>query len=307
MSVQINIDEVRDQLRLYLQETKKSQAVVAKSLGVSAAVISQFLNGIYPGGNEQLAYSIKQMLDVETRRRQNVQVPDFVMTGVAKEVLAITGYAHDHTDIGVVHGPAGIGKTKALLHYVHKNPGTVYVTADVTISGSKAILEEILDKLGRSEYGDRRRLRRSIVNILKGSGRIIIIDEAQHLSLKALETLRSLYDECNIGLVLCGNDQIYANMIGKYNAPFAQLFSRVGIRRSLSNRVSAEDVKQIICQVDTIPAECLDYFKRVANTHGGIRLMVKLFVLAGEIANRINEPISLEIITNAQDFLMQHS
>ncbi|MDR3561878.1 MAG: AAA family ATPase [Negativicutes bacterium] len=300
-----SINQVRDQLRSYIVTSDKSQTQIAREIGVSGSVLSQFQKGIYTGTNEKIAYAVQQWLELETRRQTTVKVPGFAMTTIAEEVIAIAKYAHEHQDTGVVYGPAGSGKTVALKQYVEQNPGTVFLTADVTISNSKAILEELLDKLGRQEYGDRRRLRKAAVTILKGSGRLIIIDEAQHLTLKALETIRSIYDECGIGLVLSGNEQVYTNMIGKRNAPFAQLFSRVGIRRGLSGKVNMDDIKKIVCQDMAVEKECLEQFHKIASTPGGMRLMVKLFVLAWTIANGLNEPLSLDAIRTAQDFLFQ--
>ena len=43
-----------------------------------------------------------------------------------------------------------------------------------------------------------------IVKKLKGSGRMIIIDEAEHLPYKALELLRRVHDKAGMGVLLVG-------------------------------------------------------------------------------------------------------
>ena len=70
------------------------------------------------------------------------------------------------------------------------------------------------------------------VNGVRG---LLIVDEAQHLSLRALETLRALHDATGAGLALMGNAVVYARLTGgRRAAEFAQLFSRVGKRVRLT-------------------------------------------------------------------------
>lgn len=304
----IDIQAVRESLKTYIETTGKTQSEIAKSVGVSGSRISQFLKGTYPGDNEQLAYSLQQMMSVDTRRQQTVKKPGFVVTTTAKEVATVARYTHEHTDIGVVYGPAGIGKTMALQQYAQEYPSVVFITVDVTTSRAKALLEEIADKIGTKSSGTQAAIKRGIVSELRGSGRMVILDEAQHLTYEALEALRTiLYDACGVGILLCGNETIYSNMVGKRNAPFAQLFSRVGINRGMGKKVSLEDIRKIVCQDLPVSEECVQYFHSVANSNGGIRLAVKLFVLAWETANRIGEPINLDILASASEFLMQHN
>lgn len=304
----IDIQAVRQSLNEYIATTGKTQAEIARSVGVSDSRISQFRKGTYTGDNESLAYSLQQMMNLDTRRQQTVKKPGFVVTSTAKEIMTVARYTHEHTDIGVIYGPAGIGKTIALKQYAQEYPSTVFITADVTTARAKALLEEIADKIGTKSSGTQSAIKRGIISELNRSGRMIIIDEAQHLAYEALEALRTImHDTCGTGVLLCGNEVIYSNMIGKRNAPFAQLFSRVGISRGLSKKVSLEDIRKIVCQDLPVMEECVQYFHSVANSPGGIRLAVKLFVLAWETANRINEPISLDILTSASEFLMQHT
>ena len=67
-----------------------------------------------------------------------------------------------------------------------------------------------------------------IVQRLQGTKGLLILDEAQHLMLPALESLRSIYDTTECGLVLMGNEAVYSRLSGRRSAEFAHLFSRVG-------------------------------------------------------------------------------
>ena len=74
-----------------------------------------------------------------------------------------------------------------------------------------------------------------IVQRLQGTKGLLILDEAQHLMLPALESLRSIHDATACGLVLMGNEAVYSRLSGRHSAEFAQLYSRVGSVLKLEN------------------------------------------------------------------------
>ena len=74
-----------------------------------------------------------------------------------------------------------------------------------------------------------------IVQRLQGTKGLLILDEAQHLMLPALESLRSIHDATACGLVLMGNEAVYSRLSGRRSAEFAHLFSRVGMVLKLEN------------------------------------------------------------------------
>lgn len=82
---------------------------------------------------------------------------------------------------------------------------------------------------------------------LSTTNKIIIIDEAQHLKLAALEEIRTLSEQNSItgdsgtGIVLIGNTEVYSRMLGKGEARFAQLFSRIRMNRYYGTAKVLED------------------------------------------------------------------
>lgn len=81
---------------------------------------------------------------------------------------------------------------------------------------------------------------------------MIIIDEAQHLTVRALNHLRCISDESGVGICLIGNDDVYRKMKGSGKADFAQLFSRIGMRKPvLVSNITKKMYSQyleILCQ-----------------------------------------------------------
>ncbi len=70
-----------------------------------------------------------------------------------------------------------------------------------------------------------------------GANKVVIVDEAQHLKLPAIEELRSLSDPDiatgtpGNGVCLIGNSEVYDRIRGKAQAEFAQIFTRVEVAR----------------------------------------------------------------------------
>ena len=79
-----------------------------------------------------------------------------------------------------------------------------------------------------------------ILQHLRGRECLLIIDEAQHLMLPALESLRNIHDATECGHVLMGNEAVYSRLSGRRSAEFAQLYSRVGSVLKLENPLPSD-------------------------------------------------------------------
>lgn len=192
----------------------------------------------------------------------------------------------------------------ALRKYAADHPDTIYIAARPSMRSPKPIIKKLLRALGNKNFLPMDEMVDAINEILMGSGRLIIIDEAQHLTLHALETLRCIIDETGCGMVLAGNKHIYDRMFGRGEAQFAQLFSRVGIRRHLQGP-SIEDVRLIFASSGRpLPEDCLAYLCNAANKPGGIRYAVKLYMLAVNIAIGEEKQLDLGMLERARRLLM---
>lgn len=301
-------DPIRDLLREHLNETGKSQAEVAKSIGLSSATLSGFIRGTYAGDMNEVAERIANYLSRQEKRLAAPQEPGFVETSIASEVLTVAEFTHTRRTIGLVYGDAGIGKTIALAQYAANHPGNViYLRARVDLKSAGAIVTEIMEKLGKRDYGNRRIEVTTVIQALKGSDRMIIIDEAQRLSYSAIETLRDIHDEAGIGLLLAGNRDIYDRMRGRKGALFAQLFSRVGMRRYLQCKdVIKDDVQKIFEQGGPLDSKCLTYLYNVAtqSSGGGLRQAKDFYLLGIYIARGFKKELDLDCLNRAQAMLM---
>ena len=117
--------------------------------------------------------------------------------------------------------------------------------------------------------------------------------------MKAIENLRAINDATETGMVLCGNPTVYDQMHGRGQAHFAQLYSRIGIRRCIVNP-DMEDIKAIFAPYE-LDSDCLRFLHSLGLQWGGIRNCIKIFNMAQEMAQKLGEPLSVGHLETAHD------
>lgn len=224
--------------------------------------------------------------------------PPTAQTACMNEVYFAAHYAQSCGDISLIYGEAGLGKTFSLRQYASEND-VIYIELRDCDKSTKGVCERILETIGKSRRGNDRALVNAIIDYLRGHPKLIIIDEAQHLLLKAIENLRAINDATETGIVLCGNPTVYDQMHGRGQAHFAQLYSRIGIRRCI---VSPEmkDIKAIFAPYD-LNSDCLRFLHSLGLQWGGIRNCIKIFNMAQEMAQKYGEPLSVGHLETAHD------
>lgn len=288
-----------ERIREFISHTGKSQTEIARAIDISPASLSQFLSETYKGDIENIADRIEKYLSQEALKAKIPKIPTFAMTSTAREIWIATSYAHANNDISLIYGEAGLGKSASLKEYAKEHIGVIYIETRSCDQSTKGICERILKAIGKKRTGTDRVLIDTIMDSLKDSGKLLIIDEAQHLSLKAIEALRALNDEGNIGIVLSGNPTIYDRMYGRGEAHFAQLFSRIGIRREIPEHPIREDI-ELIFEDANVNDECIDRLHYYATQKGGLRYMMKIYKIAQSMASSQNKPLSVEYLDLAK-------
>ncbi len=235
---------LREDLARAVKEYKLSQASIAKAIGMSPATISQYLDGKYPGDTAKMDRLISgYLLRIEEEQALNRFSMPTVRTTVLKNVFEVLRFCHISRKMGIAYGDAGIGKTTAEKEYVEECPETIIIEAAPTYT-ERDMLRNLHSKLIGEANGSVNQMLDACAARLEGSGRLIIVDEAENLPFKALNTLRRIHDFAKIGIALIGMPRLRSNLVGdKRN--FAQLYSRISISKNLS-LLQPEDVEEII-------------------------------------------------------------
>lgn len=277
--------DVVNELLEFMEDTGKSGQQIAKEVGVSSATVSQFLNQKYRGDNDELARKVTNYLKLAKKRSAaNKHTCFYEGMENTRKVLFACNYAHTRNDITLVFGDAGAGKTTALEHYRKINPGVVMVTANSCTASATAILNMICRQTGKSISGRKDILMDALVNYFKGTNRLIIIDEADHLTLTALQAVRNLNDNAGVGIVLAGNNKIYNQMLtGSRSSELQQLRTRIIVRRRVENNYTIDEFRQVFPDTDD---ECIGFLMELAQAES-LRTAVKILEILYDYGEKI--------------------
>jgi DNA transposition AAA+ family ATPase len=139
--------------------------------------------------------------------------------------------------IGQLVGESGTGKTRA-GKYLVEQLGAVRVCCAQGIS-NKVLAGKIHKAFGADKAtGSANSLVERLEEIVPG--KLLVVDEANHLRWQQLEMLRYLADEAGMGLILIGTDLMDRPFKDGRTATYlAQLASRIGAKRVRFERISA--------------------------------------------------------------------
>jgi DNA transposition AAA+ family ATPase len=282
-----------------------TQSSIAREAGLSSGAVSAWMGGKYRGDNSAIENKLEIWWESHQIRSQTASAmpapPQFVPTPTSEKILNILRYAQMASDLVVIYGGAGVGKTSATREYERSQPSVWIATMIPDSAGVCACLEEIANAIGlRCHLGvGGARLRREICRKLADTNGLLIIDEAQHLSLGALEEIRSIHDATEIGLAFCGNESVYSRLTGGQRAAnFAQLYSRVGAKLRL-NRPTNGDVRAIMDVFGVQGSEEYKTLSRIASKPGALRGVVKTLRRGSMIAMGAGQPFNEKHIARA--------
>lgn len=137
-----------------IRQNSKTQSQVAKQLGVSGATLPLFLSENYAGNNQELAAKVEQYLALGAVRQALAKEPEVCLAlSNTERIIEKVRITHATSDILLLYGAVGCGKTTALKYYVAHHNGVVYVEADVTTNSHRSILALILEAVGERPRG----------------------------------------------------------------------------------------------------------------------------------------------------------
>ena len=217
------VKEMSRKLKDFLEEEGLAQADVARAIGVSSSMISQFIKGKYPGNTRTLVNKIVNYIDTYYRKQQHSKGKGFVETTVAKRIGTLIKTAELFSDekegkIGVVIGDAGHGKSECLRQYAKANANSIYVELDDTMT-STAMFSEIARTLKIDHIGPLKSITQRLSFVLAERSMTIMLDEASALNVVQLSQLRQVITvRSKCPLVIAGN----SHLLGTINQPLTK-------------------------------------------------------------------------------------
>lgn len=299
------------------------QAQVARDAEIPDSTLSQYLNGKYPNesGKAETAQRLHRWMNSvrEARqvRRRLPTPPAYMPLRGSGQIIDALSYAREAGRIVLITGMPGVSKTATASQYALVTPRTWYCPMDTTTHGVPTMLLEILRVMGVTDAkGTPAQLIRRIVDGATAAKSLIIVDEAQHLSPKALEALRSINDRSRllrapVGVAIIGNELAYTSVGptgGK--ADFAQVSSRVADRQFIP-QPDPDDAAQLARawaeeNGEAVTAKDVQFCQQIAAAAGGLRNIEMTMEKAILIARGGAGPLTLDHLKAAYAQLAGH-
>lgn len=293
------IDTLRERVK-ELKSEALSFSAMAREAGVGESTFVAWLNGNYGGNNAKIAEHVQRWLEsrVQAARTRSVlpKAPEFVMTPTVEAIMGLLAYAQHVPTMAVVSGGAGIGKTLAVRHYRATTPNVWMLTGEPSLKSPYAVLSYLGEVLGVTEKASDRKSR-AIIERLRGTGSLIVVDEAHHYPTVVLDQLRYIYDQAECGLALLGNAGIYGRLEGEGRTPkFAPLFRRIGMRLTLP-KPRQQDIRALVEAWGIDGAEERRVLREIGMRPGALGGMTMTLRMAHMLAG--DAPISADHIRQA--------
>lgn len=210
-----------------LEITKLSLQQAGDLVGLGKSAVSRVKSHDYPNWENIEAAIIKKMHDgglfpdsivLEEVEEGTLMVNPsaFIST---QNVIAFNSLASSLLDptttmnssIGMVTGSAGFGKTTAIQQFVANNEQSVYV---LYMEGYT--LTMIIKKIAMELTGFNRRSFDNNLAIIKEATsmyrKLIIIDEADRMPIRVIESLRNINEYCGAPIILAGEESLVSKM-----------------------------------------------------------------------------------------------
>jgi hypothetical protein len=302
-------DGLHERFMLWKDQAGHTYSHIARMINRSTAAVSNYVNKVFAGDLAVFEKDIANLL----RREEELEftsVPRvFCKTLASRLIWEVFQFCDENCDMGVAVGPAGSGKTITCNEYKRVNRNTVFVTADIATRSVGSVLRMIAKRVGGTPYGagSNSALLHAIIDKLKQSNRLIIIDEAHFLTWEAFEVIRKIHDCAGVGVVYVGMERLYDQMKGTSgrNFLFEQIYSRISIKRD-DLPVEREDVKALADSLRPgLDKECIDFLHKKAQGTGKFRTVTKLLQVAGSMERDYGQAMGLELLRSAETFLLK--
>jgi len=293
--------EARNWVNLHKTETGHSWSELSGLTNVPGSTLSLFASGKYAGRNEPVAEKVmayRDRLAVQAEiATDSPQVPDWYDTPTAARLTKMLRWAQSGKMVLIVSTP-GVGKTKTALRFAAKDPNVWLATMAPSAAGVATMAIEVGAAIGLGEIkGSPQMLSRQIKARVQGRSGLIIVDEAQELTDKALNELRGLHDAVGVGVALLGNEKVVGQLDSRKSA-LAQVSSRISLP-VVQNGPLAGDLDALFAAWGIVDERQRAFLTRVGNLPGALREVTMTIEVALMTAFGLDEALTLEHLRNA--------
>lgn len=308
-SLPLDIVEQQAWLATHKADTGMSWPQIAPKIGVAAGTLSQFPTGAYKGDMRKIAEAVHRYRQKLVAQAEiAITMPDppaFFETPTTRQMKTMLTIAQRGRMIVIASGP-GTSKTRACVDYQAGGSNVWIATMMPSTAGLAAMQYQLLEALGADldqRKGTPVALTARIKGLIVNTGGLLIVDEAQHLTEKSLEELRSLHDATGIGIALVGNEEVLTRLtLGNRKDAFARLASRIAQRMIFRGPRDA-DALALADAWDVTDDTHRAFIVAIAKQPGGLRTCTMMLETAFMLASSEDSALQLAHLQDAWSHL----
>lgn len=238
-------EAIAAKLRTYV-DSKESQNAAAKSLrGVSAATVSQILNGNWDLISDDMWRTVGNQIGYDPRNWVVIETEGY------RRMTQVLTDAQRHSLVMAVTGDVGCGKSQAIKVYAGSNRNVIALSCS-EYWNRKEFLGELLQSLGTEPGGSTvaDMMREAIRQLKRREGVLIVLDEADKLSDQVLHFFITIYNklEDTVGIVLCATQYLKKRIergVVNNRKGYKEIYSRIGRKFIPMPVVNRGDIKAV--------------------------------------------------------------
>jgi len=282
---------MQTQVKEFLATHAITQSMLARSIGVSAAQVSQWLKNEYKGDVSGLEVKLADFMRSYTVRGTDDNAIKVVKTADMKGANFIMSEAVICREMCIIAGEAGCGKTTVVKEFVKNNPTAIFLEA-IPGMGITSFLTQLCYAVG---VGPSRASDEMVLTIAKEFRRreaVLVVDEAENLTTATLEAIRRIWDFSGVPTILAGTNNLFTNLKGR-NGELLQLYTRFeGVWKFQG--LGEEDLAELFGEHAPVISKLTTNLRRAAN----------IYKKASRLARMENKPLSAAHIHQAASLMI---
>lgn len=293
--------EARAWLNAHKDDGALSWPQIGKLTDVAGSTLSAFASGKYAGNNGAVAAKVlayrNRLSNQAGIAAEAPKVPKWFDTATAARLTALFHHAQSGEMVLIITRP-GIGKTRTAQRFAALDPNVWMATMAPSTAGVATMLLEVAEAIGLGDIkGSPQQLSRQIKARIRGKNGLLIIDEAQELTDKALNELRGLHDQTGIGIVLMGNEAVVGQIDARKSA-LAQISSRFSVRH-VQAAPEAGDMAALLDAWNITDSEQRAFLTKISALPGALREVTHTIKIAWMAARGRGGALTLDDLRGA--------
>jgi len=304
----VDVEEMRLWLNGYreLFEPPMPWSQLSKESGIPAGTLQPFCAATYQGRNDNVArkvFMFRQSVESQSMRQSKLPVnPGYFDTRTSLRMMELLEIAHSGRITVIGTGP-GTGKTMTIEEYSERAGPVWKATMKPSANTLHSMIREVQKALGieprRLSTADASAL---VVTRMNGRRGLLVIDEANWLSLEAIEELRNWHDMTGVGICMLGNEELVQSIkTGRKRDQLARLLSRIANMHE--QRIPLDEDVTAFCDAWGIEQpDIRRYLLTIATTpdSGGLRECKQLVEAGSMLAAADERGLSIVDLRDAQ-------